>query len=302
MRLLLFASKNMGVLALNLLFKKGAQIVAVVTRPDDPSKEMWYPSVTELAHAYNLPVLQAANINDSTFIEKLKSYQPDRIFCAFYPQIFSKELLAIVPQGALNLHFAPLPRYRGCFPGAWAIINGENQHGVTIHHISAGVDNGAIAFQAMTAIAHDETGISLYKKCETLGETLLAQHAKAIIASEKLPSQTQDENKVLYYPRGNPYQGVINWGWSAEFIERYIRALTFPPFQNPITFIGSDKIEIKKVERINQDSDCLPGTLVDSKDLLVQCGKGIVKIIDYAVVNKNNRNKVHLTECKMLGL
>ena len=238
MKVLFFGSKGMGVLALDELYRQGAEIVAVIARWDDPSPGQWYPSVTERAEHLGFQVLRPEDVNEDGFVSSVRNLAPDILFTAFYPSLFKRKLLKVAPRGSVNLHFAPLPRYRGSFPGAWAIINGENKHGVTLHYMDPGVDSGDVIDRELVEIDPEDTGRMLYEKCEQVGLALV-RRAWPKIVSGTAQSMPQSEPDSLYYDRNYPYGGVINFGWTARQIYDYVRAMTFPPFPNPFTFYRS---------------------------------------------------------------
>lgn len=301
MKTLFIGSKDLGVAALELFHGAGAEIAAVIARHDDPSLDMWYGSVTEMAQRLRLPVHRPADINAAEGIALIRDMAPDLVFTAFHPQIYSAELLSSVDATFLNLHFAPLPRYRGCMPGAWAIINGEATHGVTIHHMAPGVDDGDIAFQRTVPIDGDETGRSLYLKCDTAGAALLRDALPDILAG-RIPATPQNRAEILYYPRGYPYGGVVAWGWEAAFIERYVRAMTFPPFRNPFTFVGGTKVFVDAVRVADIDSvTALPGAVMSHDPLTVQCGRGVIEITAHSFENDRSRARVDLATVEALG-
>ena len=200
MKVLFIGSKGMGVLALEELSRQGAEIIAVVARWDDPSPDQWYPSVTECGNKLGLPVYNPRNVNHPDFIAQVKALDPDLMFTAFYPRIYKRKLLEIPPQGSINLHFAPLPRYRGSNPGAWAIINGEKQHGVTMRYMDPNVDSGDIVGQRSVDVSDSETGQTLYDKCERKGLELVRETWPLIESGTVRPTTQQPEN-VIYYRR-----------------------------------------------------------------------------------------------------
>jgi hypothetical protein len=84
-------------------------------------------------------------------------------------RMIPSDVLALPAKGAINFHDGPLPRYAGLNTPAWAIINGEDSHGITWHVIEGGVDEGDILAQRMVQIAEDETAFSLNSKCYAAG-------------------------------------------------------------------------------------------------------------------------------------
>lgn len=278
----------MGVLALDELVRQRADIVGVIVRSDDPTPGQWYPSVTERAEAHGLTVYRPKDINAPEFVEQVRKIKPDLLLTAFYPKIYKRPLLEAVPRGSVNLHFAPLPRYRGSYPGAWAIINGEKQHGITMHYMDPGVDSGDIIGQIMVDIAPDDTGLSLYKKCEEAGLELLRATWPKLAAGEvqRIP---QDPAKVLYHDRTFPFGGVINFCWTAQQVHDHVRAMTFPPFPNPSTFFRRRKLTVLKTEIEDNGRENDPGKIVavDGAGLSVQTRAGLVRLLAFA----DNRGK-----------
>jgi UDP-4-amino-4-deoxy-L-arabinose formyltransferase/UDP-glucuronic acid dehydrogenase (UDP-4-keto-hexauronic acid decarboxylating) len=275
----------MGVLALDELVRCKADIVGVIARHDDPSEGQWYPSVTKRAETYGLEVFKPQDINDPEFVAQVRAIAPDLLFTAFYSQIYKRRLLEVVGS-SINLHFAPLPRYRGSYPGAWAIINGESQHGVTLHYMDPGVDSGDIIAQIMVDISPRETGLSLYDKCEKAGLDLLRETWPKIAAGDVQPTP-QDQQAVLYHDRTYPYGGVINFNWTAQQINNYVRAMTFPPFANPFTFFSGRKLTVLKAEMADSDKTGDVGKILDVDGLSVQTREGVVRLIAFA----DNRGK-----------
>ena len=61
----------------------------------------------------------------------------------FYGKIIKQDFIDKCTD-IINLHNAPLPKYRGVRPINWALKNNETYHGVTIHKIHKGIDDGDI--------------------------------------------------------------------------------------------------------------------------------------------------------------
>jgi methionyl-tRNA formyltransferase len=287
MKVLFVGSKGMGVLALEELLRQQAELVAVISRWDDPTPGQWYPSVTEAARRANLPLYQPKDINDPAFVAQMKALKPDIMLTAFYPTIYKPSLIGVAYHGSVNLHFAPLPRYRGSYPGAWAIINGEKSHGVTMHYMDPGVDSGDIIGQLMVDIEPCDTGFTLYRKCERAGVELLRK-TWPLLTNASAARIPQNTTKILYHDRAYPYGGVINFGWAAKQVHDFIRALTFPPFPNPFTFFNRRKLTVMKSRVVEEDSSGEIGQVIALGDSLrVQARGGCVDLLEC----RDNRGK-----------
>jgi methionyl-tRNA formyltransferase len=274
MKVLFFGSKGMGALALDELHRQDADVVAVVARWDDPSPGQWYPSVTEQAEHLRLQVLRPENVNDDRFLVGIRELAMDILFTAFYPRLFKRPLLEVAPHGSVNLHFAPLPRYRGSYPGAWAINRGETKHGVSLHYMSPGVDSGDVIDQEFVDIDPDDTGYSLYGKCEQTGLELV----------RRVWPTPQLDAEALYFNRDYPYGGVINFNWTARQIYDYVRGMTFPPFPNPFTYFAGRKLTVTRCRTPKDGGSeiAVPGSILRlAETMTVQAGNGIIELLEF---------------------
>lgn len=302
--ILFIGSKDIGYYCLNELIKSKINIVGVICRHDDPQPDQWYKSVTELAKENNLKFFKPEDINNPEFVEEISGLKPDYIICVQYPKIFKAPLLSVPKLGCINLHFAPLPKYRGCFPIPWAIINGEKEFGITLHYMDVGVDTGDIISQELFEIKETDNGKDLYKRCTEKGVELF-NRILPMIKSGDLPRIKQDNSKSLKYDRELPHKGIIDWNLSSKEVHNFIRALFFPPFDCARTLKNGEKIHIPlstiikseefddkkngEIVEINED-----GFLVKTADHCLQIPKIQVKndLIDSKEHLKSNNIKV----------
>jgi len=143
----------------------GDRIVLAVLDPGDEGEEGWQPSFRRVAEAADFPTFAPSAVNSSTAVARLAAVRPELTFSFQYAQILRPPVIALAEVATLNLHYGPLPRYRGVAPIAWALINGESATGVTLHHVDPGVDSGGSVCAASVPSARDDTGRSLYDKC-----------------------------------------------------------------------------------------------------------------------------------------
>jgi methionyl-tRNA formyltransferase len=92
------------------------------------------------------------------------------------PQILHRDILAVPEQGAINLHGALLPDYRGVLPSFWVLANGETHTGATVHYMSERVDQGAVLLQERVPIRDDDTVHTLVRRTKVeVGGRLLVR-------------------------------------------------------------------------------------------------------------------------------
>src|SRR5205807_7532540 len=131
MRIVLFGYGEMGCTGLEFLRAQGEEIVAVITHRDDPQEKRWYRSLAEVATAAKLPVIYGEESDLKAEVARLR---PDLIVSFYYRNMIPMSVLKLAPRGALNLHGSKLPRLRGRAPINWALVEGEEEIGVTLHH------------------------------------------------------------------------------------------------------------------------------------------------------------------------
>ncbi len=247
MRILFMGGKNVGHGCLRSLLDSGiGQVVGLIANPGDEDPGRWFLSASELARSRGIPVFAPAKINAPEHVELIRGLRPDVLFSVYYDQILKPGIIAIPPRGCFNLHLALAEEYRGCYPTAWALINGESGTGVTLHVLDAGIDSGDIVAQARVAISPEDTGRSLYDKCTEAGIALFREHAPRILAGDYRARPQAATAKTRHYNRDFPDR-EIRFDKPGREIRDHIRALLFEPFPPPYFEIGGVRYEIRRV-------------------------------------------------------
>lgn len=158
------------------------QVRAIVTQPDKPSGRHGKikPSPVKQVGIDNTILVIAPNKIKEEYQEIL-SLEPDLIITCAYGQILPVELLKAPRLGCINVHASLLPKLRGGAPIHHAIIDGFYKTGVTIMHMSAGMDEGDIITQKEINIDYEDTAESLHDKLATVGRDLLIETLPSII-------------------------------------------------------------------------------------------------------------------------
>ena len=116
----------------------------------------------------------------------------------FWDSILEKDFIDRF-QKTINLHNAPLPSYRGVAPVNWALENKEEYHGVTIHEIAPGVDDGPIYGQIRFPISQQDEVKDVYERCLDFGWQLFKATAPIIFTTEPFSQKANKETKMSYY-------------------------------------------------------------------------------------------------------
>ena len=159
MRIVFMGTPEFAVPSLKALVGAGHEICGVFTQPDKPKNrgmKLQATPVKEYAMSIGLPVFQPAKVRDGEALGILQALNPDLIAVAAYGKILPVDILALPRLGCVNVHSSLLPKYRGAAPINWAILNGEDETGVTIMYMAEGMDTGDILAQAKTPIGLNE--------------------------------------------------------------------------------------------------------------------------------------------------
>ena len=201
------------------------------------------PNVIDVAKKYNVWYTTKS-------INKIKApFEPDIIASVYYRNIIKKNILDKAKIGTFNIHPSLLPKHRGCSSVPWAIISNDKQTGVTFHNIDEGIDTGNIILQIAIQISPEDTQKSLFEKCMIKGAEYFPYALNLVIHGF---SGIPQEGISNYNKRGVPYDGTIenfidnypvNEPITYEAINRYIRAMTYPPYPYA-TFNG---VEVKNL-------------------------------------------------------
>jgi UDP-4-amino-4-deoxy-L-arabinose formyltransferase / UDP-glucuronic acid dehydrogenase (UDP-4-keto-hexauronic acid decarboxylating) len=279
MRTIVLAYHDMGCVGIESLLANGFEIAGVFTHADAENENIWFKSVAELAARRNLPVFAPTDINHPLWVQRIRELEPDILFSFYYRKLVSEELLAIPRAGCLNLHGSLLPKYRGCAPANWAILNGETETGVTLHYMTPKPDAGDIVCQSAVPIAPDDDAAQLNRNLASAAEAMLAEYLP-LIRTGKAPRIPQDPAAATYFGRRRPSDGEIEWGKPAQAIANLVRAVT-RPYPGAFTYAGSNQVMVWGAEARKASTDKPPGTILSVDPLEVSCGDGVLRI-DFA--------------------
>lgn len=239
-RAVVFAYHDIGVRCLEALLELGLEISLVVTHKDQPSENIWFASVAAVARKNNIPVIAPEDPNTAEIIRQVAAAQPQFLFSFYYRAMLGAELLNIPPQGAFNMHGSLLPRYRGRVPVNWAIINGEQETGVSFHRMVARPDAGNLVAQQSVPILLNDTAHDIFRKLVCASEQIILRAVPKLIDGS-VQEKPQDLRLGSYFGGRRPQDGNIDWRQPARQIHDLIRALA-PPY--PGAFFAIDRHRI----------------------------------------------------------
>ena len=253
--------------SLESLYNAGYNIIGIVTNPDKPKgrgMKMIASPVKEFGLEKDIPVYQPLRVrNNDSFIDEMKSLNPDVICVVAYGKILPKEILEIPKLGCINVHGSLLPKYRGAAPIQWAVINGEKQTGITTMYMDIGMDTGDMILKEVVDIGEDETTGELWDRLSKIGGKLLVNTLK-LIESGNAPREKQGDDFTIA-PMLEKEMAQIDWeNKNALEIKNLVRGLN--PIMGAYTFINGKKVKLWKV-RIISYNEIVGAGLVPAQEL-----------------------------------
>lgn len=288
MKVVFMGTPDFAVGALEEIIKAGHEVTAVVTQPDKPKgrgKEMQISAVKACALSHGLPVFQPQKIKTPEAVEQLRAYEADIFVVAAFGQILSKEILDMPKYGCVNIHASLLPKYRGAAPIQWAVIDGEEETGVTIQQMNEGVDTGDILSQEVVKLDAKETGASLFDKLAVCGAELIVKTLTEIEKGSITPVK-QDDSKSTHAKMLSKDMGKLNFSQEAVVLERKIRGLNSWP--SAYTYFKGKTLKIWDADVVDTKTSGECGSVCEvSKDsFCIETAKGCLRINEVQLEGK----------------
>jgi len=234
LRAFVIGSKELSCVVLETMLACGYEVLGVYSRDQETGMKTWHKlghrSLENLAVEKGVPVYKEMKVNSPQSIQLLSSLHLDIIISCFWSELFKETILKIPKLGVFNIHTALLPANRGSRPGPWAIIKGDKRAGVTLHKMTQGVDDGPIVDQIAFNMSSKETASSLYQKVNE-NASKLVKSALPKFLDNSYSLTPQNKAQASYQLRGEPFGGQLNKFWDEEKVDRFKRAMTFPPFK-----------------------------------------------------------------------
>ncbi|WP_036610543.1 methionyl-tRNA formyltransferase [Oribacterium sp. P6A1] len=245
MKVIFMGTPDFAVSTLEYLYKAGHEISLVVTQPDRPKGrhgEAQKSDVRIAAEKLNIPVITPVKIrSDEEAKQLLREQAPDVIVVTAFGQILPQDILDIPKYGCINVHASLLPKYRGAAPIQWAVLNGDEESGVTTMMMDAGLDTGDILMTKKLRLDKKETGGSLFDKLAALGGELIVETLEALEKGTltRTPQDASLATKVGLFTKSS---GLIDWSRPAVEIERQIRGLN--PWPSAYSFLSGKQLKL----------------------------------------------------------
>lgn len=287
-KLVFFGTEDFSASSLEALIKAGYSIVAVVTKPDSirgRGHQVDSPAVAKIAAQHGIIVLQPQKLVDIR--DQLLSLDAAAGVLVSYGKIIPESIIQLFPSGIINLHPSLLPKYRGPSPIESAILNGDDETGVSIMQLSAAMDAGPVYGYTPVELSGKETAPELYETLSKVGARMLVTLLPRIISGEVV-GLAQDESQATYCQLINRQtDGYITPAtMTASECERRVRAYLGWP-KTRLDYLGVEVIVTKARALDNYQGDnwpdiieCQDETYLQIIEIIAPSGKQM-KTADY---------------------
>lgn len=272
---------GMGITAPTALHSlaRHCRVVGVVHKVDPVGAPA--DQVMRFAPRLGTPVFSDASLHGVR--EVIERLRPECVVVSSYDRVLPADLLARCP--FVNVHYAPLPRFRGRANVNWAVINQEPSTAITIHKLEPGLDAGAILFQRLIPIGRHDTVADLYERLnelqfEHLGDTV------ARFLEGREPGEPQSEAAATYGCTRLPADGEIDWSADTASIAALVRGLA-KPFPGAFTYVDGRRLVIWRAEAVGDPpvyEGRVPGRVArisrESGEVDVLTGDGVLRLFE----------------------
>jgi methionyl-tRNA formyltransferase len=282
MNIVFMGTPDFAVASLNALVEAGLNVVGVVTAADKPAgrgQKLQESAVKQYAVAKGIMVLQPLKLKDPAFIEQLRALKADlQVVVAF--RMLPEIVWDMPAKGTINLHASLLPQYRGAAPINHAIINGENESGVTTFFLKHEIDTGDVIFSEKVEIRADETAGELHDELMNVGAGLLVKTVTAIASGDYQEQPQPQSGELKHAPKIFKEDCLIDWNQPALKIYNLIRGMS--PYPTAFTKLNDKVLKIFKAEFEDKEPGISAGAfLSDGKTYLKFAAKdGFIKLTD----------------------
>lgn len=272
--------------ALEVLLTDGRFRLAFVVARKDRDE----PVLRAFADGAGVPFFRPSAVNDDAFLARVRPLNADLFVSMSYDQIFKERLLCTPQLGVINCHAGALPRYRGRNVLNWALINGENHFGVSVHYVDEGIDTGDLIRQRKFPIAPDDRyGDVLERAFIACAETL---HAALGDIAEHRVVRTPQTDPGFYCGQRRDGDEWLDWTWPSARVHNFIRGIA-PPAPGARTVMstptGRAQVALTRSKLLRGAPTYLgtPGEVIGRSDtgVVVKTGDTYLEICELAPVD-----------------
>jgi methionyl-tRNA formyltransferase len=274
MRLVFMGTPDFAAAILAALVEAGHEIACVYCQPPRPAgrgHKLQPSPVQAWAEARGLSVRHPVSLKGQAEQAEFAGLKADAAVVAAYGLILPQAILDAPKRGCLNVHASLLPRWRGAAPIQRAILAGDEETGVAIMRMEAGLDTGPALLVEKLPITASMNAGDLHDALAALGARLIV---RALENLDRLVPEPQSEQGVTYAAKIGKEEGRLDWSLPAPLLARRVRA--FAPLPGAWFDHQGERFKVLKAEA--ETGQGTPGTILDDA-LRVACGEGVLRLL-----------------------
>jgi methionyl-tRNA formyltransferase len=280
-RILFAGTPEFALASLRALCDSGVVPLAVFTQPDRPAgrgKKLRASPVKDYALAQSIEVRQPESLKDSGIAAEMAEFDADLMVVAAYGLILPQAILNLPRHGCLNVHASLLPRWRGAAPIQAAILAGDEETGVSLMKMTAGLDSGPVFARQPVRIGDKENGGELHDRLAQLGGEILCEYLPDILEA-KLEAEPQDETLVTHAGKISRSDAAMAWNNSATELLRQVRA--YNPTPGAYFDIDGEQVKCWSAIGIEAQGEAAGTVVAAGRDGIdVACGDGALRMLE----------------------
>lgn len=263
------------------MIEAGFDVGLVLTQPDRPAgrgRRLAASPVKQHAQKRSIDVHQPRRLDDPGLLDTLGP-RPDVLVVVAYGLLLPQWLLDWPRRACINVHASLLPRWRGAAPMQRALLAGDEETGVSLMHMTRGLDAGPVYARRAVSVGRTETAAELHDRLAPLGAELLVECLPAILAG-RLGAEPQDDSAATYAPKLDKRDAALDWREPGEALARRVRAFNPWPVAES-TLQDGRRLRIWQAVPLTDAALEPPGTVVRSgpDGIDVATGQGRLRLV-----------------------
>lgn len=281
MRIIFAGTPAFAATALRALCATPHEVSLVLTQPDRPYGRGLDTKISDVKRAASesgLVIDQPASLRDDAVVARLRAVRADVLVVAAYGLLLPPAVLNATRLGCINIHASLLPRWRGAAPIERALLAGDQQTGISIMQMDAGLDTGPVLLERRIQIEASDTAGTLRERLANIGAEAIVE-ALGALERGLLIARPQPEAGVTYAHKISRDEARLDWAKSAVELERAVRA--YNPAPGAYTTIAGQTLKIWQARaEVGATGADAAGAVVRSEDgvLAIACSEGLLSV------------------------
>ncbi len=290
LKIVFMGTPEFAVPILKAINNSNNKILEIYTQPPkkkDRGQKIQNSPINEFANQVELKVRCPGSLSNIQELNHIKNLNPDVVVVVAYGQLLPSEFLSLDKTFFLNIHASLLPKWRGAAPIQRAIMNMDEETGVSIMKIVEKLDAGPVMLKSKIKLTKDSNFQDVSEKMSSMGAKLILE-ALNKIKSGNAKFTSQNENEATYAKKINKKESKINWNEDACKIIAKINALN----PNPGTWFDLLGSRVKIVRAIEKNITGKPGSILDD-NFTIGCTKNAIQVLE---LQKEGKKKITAQE------